>query len=207
MNIETQIKRGRKFDQVLDGARKVFMNTGYEGASVDMIAKTAGVSKATLYSYFPDKSILFVEVAKDECTRQAERSLTIEDMEAGPRTVLTQVGRNMVDFITSPFAQRVFRICVAESDRFPELGREFYQTGPARAHEMMTVYLSIAAGRGEMEIDDIDMAAMQFSQLCKAHLFDQLVFNVIDEASQADKDHVVSNAVETFLARYGTGRI
>ncbi|MEL6597866.1 MAG: helix-turn-helix domain-containing protein, partial [Pseudomonadota bacterium] len=59
----TQIKRGRKFDQVLDGARKIFMSDGYEGASVDDIAKAAEVSKATLYSYFPDKRLLFMEVA------------------------------------------------------------------------------------------------------------------------------------------------
>ena len=54
------IKRGRKFDQVLEGARTVFLRDGYSGASVDDIATEAGVSKATLYSYFPDKQILFI---------------------------------------------------------------------------------------------------------------------------------------------------
>ena len=52
------IKRGRKFDQVLEGARTVFMRDGFEGANVDDIAASAGVSKATLYSYFPDKRVL-----------------------------------------------------------------------------------------------------------------------------------------------------
>lgn len=52
-----QIKKGRKFDQVLEGARVVFMRDGFEGASVDDIAREAGVSKATLYSYVPDKQI------------------------------------------------------------------------------------------------------------------------------------------------------
>lgn len=60
------VKRGRKFDQVLEGARLVFLQDGYEGASVDDIARAAGVSKATLYSYFPDKRLLFMEVAKIE---------------------------------------------------------------------------------------------------------------------------------------------
>ncbi len=50
------VKRGRKFDQVLQGAREIFMSDGFEGASVDDIARAAGVSKATLYSYFPDNS-------------------------------------------------------------------------------------------------------------------------------------------------------
>ena len=65
------IRKGRKFDQVLDGARQVFLTDGFEGASVDEIARAANVSKATLYSYFPDKRLLFMEVATTECQRQA----------------------------------------------------------------------------------------------------------------------------------------
>ena len=73
MNAPHEIGRqGRKVAQVLEGARAVFMRDGFEGASVDEIAREAGVSKATLYSYFPDKRLLFMEVAKSECGRQAE---------------------------------------------------------------------------------------------------------------------------------------
>ena len=73
--INPEIKKGRKFDQVLDGARDVFLRDGFEGASVDDIARRAGVSKATLYSYFPDKRLLFSEVARVECNRQAQAAL------------------------------------------------------------------------------------------------------------------------------------
>jgi AcrR family transcriptional regulator len=63
------VRKGRKFDQVLTGARKVFMADGFEGASVDDIARAAEVSKATLYSYFPDKKLLlgdFLDIVKLE---------------------------------------------------------------------------------------------------------------------------------------------
>ena len=70
-----KIRKGRKFDQVLEGARAIFMRDGFEGASVDDIAREAGVSKATLYSYFPDKRLLFMEVAKAECNRQADEAV------------------------------------------------------------------------------------------------------------------------------------
>ena len=68
---QTKVRKGRKFDQVLAGARDVFMADGFEGASVDAIARVAGVSKATLYSYFPDKRLLFMEVAgsRPRCRR------------------------------------------------------------------------------------------------------------------------------------------
>ena len=70
---QTKVRKGRKFDQVLAGARDVFMADGFEGASVDAIARAAGVSKATLYSYFPDKRLLFMEVADTECARQSRQ--------------------------------------------------------------------------------------------------------------------------------------
>jgi TetR/AcrR family transcriptional repressor of mexJK operon len=65
MNAEAQIRKGRKFDQVIEGAKAVFLREGFEGASVDEIARDAGVSKATLYSYFPDKQHLFPRRARD----------------------------------------------------------------------------------------------------------------------------------------------
>jgi AcrR family transcriptional regulator len=197
------IRKGRKFDQVLEGARKVFMKDGFEGASVDEIARVAGVSKATLYSYFPDKRLLFMEVATSECQRQARDALDNIDMEAVPREVLTQTGLHFLRFITSDFGQRIFRICVAESDRFPELGQQFYNSGPAVFRAEMAAYFRRAEARGELRIADHRMAADQFGELCKADLWPRLIFGVARRVSDADIRRVVDNAVETFLARYG----
>ena len=69
---EAAARRSPKCAQVLEGARKVFMEHGYEGASVDEIARAAGTSKATLYSYFPDKRQLFAAVMQSQCSRQGE---------------------------------------------------------------------------------------------------------------------------------------
>ena len=197
------VRKGRKFDQVLNGARDVFMSDGFEGASVDEIARVANVSKATLYSYFPDKRLLFMEVARSECERQARDALDSIDMAAHPREVLTQTGLHFLRFITTEFGQRIFRICVAESDRFPELGQRFYASGPAVFREEMAAYFEQAVARGELAMDDPVMAADQFGELCKADIWPRLIFGVSKTASDEDIARVVENAVETFLARYG----
>lgn len=197
------IKRGRKFDQVLDGAREIFLSAGYEGASVDDIARAAGVSKATLYSYFSDKRLLFLEVAKQECCRHADLAMSSVDFAGPVREVLTVVGAQMVDFLTSDFGQNVFRLCVAESGRFPQLGREFYENGPLLVRGRLIGYFETAMARGELVIDDLPLAADQFHELCKADLFPRLVFALDREFSAAQKRRVVDGAVETFLARYG----
>ena len=199
-----QVKRGRKFDQVLAGAREIFMSDGFEGASVDDIARAAGVSKATLYSYFPDKRLLFMEVAKTECIRQAEAAVETIDMSLPVGTVLTEAAWQMVNFFTSNFGQRVFRLCVAESDRFPELGREFYKSGPALVRDRLITFMEVGISRNELKIDDLPLAADQFNELCKADLFLRLIFSVDTSFNDTQKERIVLGAVETFLARYAS---
>lgn len=203
--VEPLIRRGRKYGQVLDGARVVFLRDGFEAASVDEIARVAGVSKATLYAYFPDKRLLFMEVAKVECRRQAEATLELLDTEAPVAEVLTRAAERITAFTLSEFGQRVFRVCLAESDRFPGLGREFYDSGPRLARERLVSFLQAAVGRGELAIDDLELAADQFVQLCKALLHDRLIFGLSETAAPEAAARVVRGAVEMFMARYAAG--
>jgi len=196
-------RRRRKYDQVLEGARQVFMADGFEGASVDDIARVAAVSKATLYSYFPDKRLMFMEVATLECRRQANMAADAIDMNAPADQVLTRAAAGMIDFITSDFGHQMFRIAVAESERFPALGLAFYESGPKTIRQRLSDYFGLAIERGEMEIEDLALAADQFHVLVKADIFDQIVFNLKRSFTRAEKDRVISGAVTTFLARYG----
>ncbi len=188
---------------MLSGAREVFLRDGFEGASVDDIARQAGVSKATLYSYFPDKRLLFMEVASAQCRAQANDALMTMDLSAPPRIVLGQAGRMFLTFLFSDMGQRMFRICVAESDRFPEIGREFYQSGPMVMRHAVIEYLSAALARGELKIDDMALAADQFAELCKADLHPRLMFGIQSSVSDEEISRIVDGAVETFMARYG----
>ncbi|MDU8910768.1 TetR/AcrR family transcriptional regulator [Aestuariicoccus sp. MJ-SS9] len=196
------VRKGRKFDQVLEGAREIFMRDGFEGASVDDIARAAGVSKATLYSYFPDKRLLFMEVASAQCARQADEALMTIDLTNPPRQVLRQVAKTFLGFIFSDLGQRIFRVCVAESDRFPDLGRKFYNSGPMTMRRAVVGYLQASVTRGELRIDDFDLAADQFAELCKADLWPKLLFGLRDSFTEDEIDRVVDGAIETFMARY-----
>lgn len=203
----SEIKRGRKFDQVLQGARKVFLADGFEGASVDLIAKEAGVSKATLYSYFPDKGLLFMEVATCECQRQAEVAVSQVDPSRPVAEVLRQIGERMQSFMLSELGRGMFRICVAESGRFPELGQEFYKYGPRFVRDSIVPFLKGATSRGELEeIEDYELAAYQFMELCKAELWVKCLMGLEAEFTAERREKVIESAIEMFLARYGTGK-
>ncbi len=195
-------RTGRKFDQVVEGARQVFMADGFEGASVDEIARTAGVSKATLYSYFPDKALLFSEVARSECHRMADEAVQSVNLSGPIRDVLRVAANRVMRFLLSEFAQSMFRICLAERDRFPDIARAFYESGPEMGRKRLEQVLSLAVDRGELKIDNLSLAAEQFSDLAKTNLWLRAVLGVQSEFSDAEIETVVEAAVETFLARY-----
>lgn len=199
-----QIRRGRKFDQVLEGARTVFLRAGFEGASVDDIAREAGVSKATLYSYFPDKRLLFVEVAKTECKRQADEVVTIIESASMPvADVLRFAAERFIEYMSSDFGLQTYRLCVAESDRFPQLGHAFYHSGPELVRNRLVDYLRKAVARGELAIEDFDLAADQFAELCKVDIHTRLVFGICGNCVVHERGRVIEGAVSMFLARYG----
>ncbi|MFW2588472.1 TetR/AcrR family transcriptional regulator [Sagittula sp. SSi028] len=197
------VRKGRKYDQVISGAQDVFLRDGFEGASVDDIARSAGVSKATLYSYFPDKRLLFMECACLQCNELAQDALGSLDFSRPPREVLAIAAHKMIEFMLSDQGQQIFRICVAEAYRFPELGQEFYQSGPVVVHDALMSYLKIAQQRGEIVGDDLDLAADQFAELCKCDLWPKLLFRQQTEFSAAERNRIVDGALDTFMARYG----
>ncbi len=200
------VRKARKYDQVLAGARQVFLSQGFEGANVDDIARVAGVSKATLYSYFSDKRLLFLEVARTECRRQADDAEAKIAKGVPVREALMSVAHTLVDFFSSDFFLRIYRIFVAESERFPELGRAYYESGPLLGRARLNEYLRDAVARGELQIGDTELAADQFIELCKAAFFNRRIFCIENALSEVEKDRVVNGAVEMFLARHGVLR-
>ena len=197
------IKKGRKFDQVLDGARQVFMANGFEAASVDEIARAAGVSKATLYSYFPDKRLLFAEVARIESERQAQMSLNEIDLDGPPEDVLYHAGKSLMTFLTSRFGQQVVGLCFSEAHRFPELGCMFYDSGPGLVRNHFCQYLACASQSGKLNVDDPLLAADQFAELCKARIFTRMTCGVQTEFDADELELILRGAVKMFMARYG----
>ncbi len=197
-------RKGRKVAQVLQGAHDVFMVQGYEGANVDAIARAAGVSKATLYSYFPDKRALFAAVAQIACEEQTRLSLSFADYDGPFEEQLYKGCRSFMEFLYSPFGMQMFRTVMSEAARFPDFGREFWNSGPEMAHAQMVEAFKDAVEAGHLKpIDDYALAAETLSELCKIYLHPRLLLGVIDTVDPKDVDRVARHAVDMFMARYG----
>ncbi|MBF9035974.1 TetR family transcriptional regulator [Rhodobacterales bacterium HKCCE2091] len=202
MNADPQIKKGRKYGQVIAGAREVFLREGFEGASVDAIARDAGVSKATLYSYFPDKESLFHAVLNGVCNLQRTEGLGVALNATDVPSALRHIARAMITNQCSESNLALFRVCVGETQRFPELGRQFYETGPAEGLRQLAGYFRSPAAQEALDIVDPDAAADIFVRLCRTNLMIQRVLGVIDEPDEETVAAEAEAAVEIFLARF-----
>ena len=187
--------------QILDGARRVFLANGFDAASMNEIARGAGVSKGTLYVYFKSKEELFEAIVEAQCRQQGEQIFAL-DAAADIEIVLKRLGRDFSRFLTRPGGVSELRTVIAIADRMPELGSQFYLSGPALGISSLKAYLEDKVAAGVLEPHDCEVAAAQFIDSCASTTFKPMLFNHAGPPSDERVAHVVDMAVRAFLAAY-----
>ena len=173
------LRRGRpaagqdpvKRSQIIEGARRVFIDKGFEAASMNDITREAGVSKGTIYVYFANKEELFEALIEEERGTIFKNMYDMLDRADDLRQTLVKFGKVLSLKITSAKVIQAQRTVIGASDRIPDMGARFYERGPKRGHDKMVDFLNAAIERGLLKIDDVDLAAYQFTELCLAGLF------------------------------------
>jgi AcrR family transcriptional regulator len=188
--------------QILDGARKVFLNLGFDGASMGEIARACGVSKGTLYVYFADKNRLFEAIVEEESLEQGKIAFNL-DPARDAETTLREFGRAYVQVLCRPGGGSAIRTVMAIAERMPEVGRRFYEHVLDHTINRLAAYLRVHVKSGDLEINDCQLAATQFMQMCQASLFLPFVFQAAPAPSPERIDEVVDSATRMFLAAYG----
>ncbi len=192
-----------KSQDILEAARELFVAKGFEAASMDAVAKAAGVSKATVYAHYRSKNELFAAIVTQVSSRLTGEIRAVMNARLPLRQALTRIGLNFLVVLTDPERVRMFRMMVAEVDRFPELGRVFYRAGPEVMQDCLASYLEAEARHERLEIADYGLAARQFLSLIKADLHLRCLFEVDPAPSPAECRRMVEAAVELFLKAYG----
>jgi TetR/AcrR family transcriptional repressor of mexJK operon len=158
-----------KRDQILSGARRVFLRDGFAAASTDAIAAEARVSKRTLYVYYPSKEELFADVMRKLTIENPQmRGLeTMEEMSPGSeeelRRDLLELAQKIVTTMMQPDYLALLRTTIADTHRFPQLGGLFRATVPERALRSFAVFIERGRERGVVGTDvDGNAAARMF---------------------------------------------
>lgn len=154
---------------IIKGACRVFLEHGFGSANMDAVAAAARVSKMTVYRHFRSKEKLFAGVVRDMCDRIIDPALVAAMARLPLRAALRRFGRHMHDVIFAPETLGLHRIVVAESQRFPELGRLFYDSGPDGSIRALADYLAQHRRSPDLKIKDPRLAAEEFLELLRGY--------------------------------------
>jgi AcrR family transcriptional regulator len=152
-----------KVDAILAGAMQEFLTDGYAATTMDRVTEAAGVSKATVYSYFQDKEGLFTALIEKLTQQKYLAVYNPQDPQflAGePEIVLRRIANNILNNIAcSQESLNFIRLIIAESGRFPSLAQIFVRNLDKTGLQAITQYF---ATHPELQLPDAQVAARIF---------------------------------------------
>ena len=206
--MQTQIAKPRldrdaRRELILDVAQEVFLEEGFAAASMSTIAARLGGSKGTLYNYFKSKDELFAAYVERRCLWQQEEIFAIKSGEA-PEKALLRIGRSFLAHILNDVTLRnFFAVIAAESERAPEIGRIFYETGPRQGGERLAGFIAGLDAAGVLDVEgDPLVAAQHFLGLLQSPSFKGRLCNAIPPLTPAQIDAEAARGVRTFLKAF-----
>lgn len=170
-------KRGVAAQQaILDAALELFLETGYKSASMEAIARRAGVSKATLYGHFCGKEGLFhavIEGFSSRILRLFPEARACQDV----RQELTDFAERFSNAMISSEKVAWDRMIVAAVHQFPHLAKDYFAIGPQRGIQQVREFLRVQHEAGLLQVPDpVFSAEMLIGMLMGTKLYQGLLF-------------------------------
>lgn len=192
-----------KRQQIMEGARHIFLRDGFDGASIGDIVRAAGVSKGTVYAYFPSKEKLFEALVIEDRRKQAEALFTLDEDDRDVARVLRRLGQSFLEMLLAPSSLDFLRIVIGAAAKFPVIGKAYFEAGPCCGASRLGCYLERMANQGLLRIDDPELAARQFLDLCKTGIHLRLLLGQPEPPTADEIKRNLDSAVKVFLAAYG----
>jgi AcrR family transcriptional regulator len=189
-------------EAILAAAAIEFSEHGYEGASTSAISARAGGSKQTLYSYFPSKEELFIEVMDLALNRQVESAYAeLADETGNIVAALRKFGERYLQVRLLPECVTLINAAHGSAGR-SNVSQIVYQRGKTRGIEHVRSFLVTAMHAGKLRLADPKVAALHLFGLLDSELIEPILLRVREPASPEEITEVVSRAVSVFLAAY-----
>ena len=193
-----------KREQILDGAKRVFLRMGFDAASMNDITREAGVSKGTIYVYFENKEDLFVAMVEAERAAFLSSLRMVLANNENIETGLYQFGVTFLEHLTDEKVMTAMRTVLGVRERMPALCSRFFR-GPQNLRTVLHDYLERGVAAGTLEIDDLDLASGQFLDLASGSFFKFRLFGTMPEPPSRDEiDRVIRGAIRVFMAAYAS---
>ena len=150
-----------KTEAILDAAAELFGERGLS-ASMDLVARRAGVSKQTVYNRYGSKAELMRAIV-DRRVAEIVAPLLVPGADEHPEEALAGFGRGMIEAVLKPRGTALTRMTVQGAVDLPDLARAFYEAGPVTSRRRLARFLEIETAAGRMAVDDPALAAEFFA--------------------------------------------
>lgn len=187
---------------IVNAARKTFLSRGFDAASMDHIALTAGVSKRTVYNRFRSKEELFGAAITETC--QNLLPVNVDDIEASlePYELVLELSRQVVRGILQPEALSLRRIAAFEAERTPAIGQAFLEHGPQWMVDKYAPIMERLAEKGVFNITDARQAIWQLGALITEPLHTMVLMGAGPDNLEKAIDDQVNRGVAAFMKIY-----
>lgn len=191
-----------RIERLLDVAAETFLEMGYEGASVEEIARRANSSKQTLYSRYPSKADLFCAVIRRRSEAAFQVLADVTHSNEPVDKVLSRYAAILIFPLLDKAALRLLRVVIASAEAFPEVARGFWEVGPTRVHRILADFLRERMTRGELRRGDPMEAAYLFTALCTGRFWSQGLMGIRPGPSRSEVEAYTERLVRGFLGLY-----
>lgn len=187
---------------ILDAALTVFAAAGYSGTTMDVVAAEAGVTKPTLYSYFPSKESLFQAMMLEK--RDVMLDVFEHPSDQGMVGDLLVFAWAYADTVMRPEMLSLARLIIGEVSRFPEIGRAYQASGPDHLLRGIMRFLEAQRRSGRLAFDDAELAAQDLWGLILSAPRTQALYMPETQPDRATLDRYIRNGLRVFLKAYST---
>lgn len=188
----------QKQEQILQGAMRIFLTSGYATTSMDRVASEAGVSKQTIYSHFGDKKGLFTALIERVTIGRFRDLICCEPHLREPQALLRDLATTYLQKVAgNPEYLALLRVIVSESERFPELAKLFSETVIIRGRTLLVEYFN---ARPELNITDAEAVAHIFFGSLVSHVMFQDIMHG-RELMPMESDRLIHTLIDLILIR------
>jgi TetR/AcrR family transcriptional repressor of mexJK operon len=196
-------KSEAKAEAILDAATKLFLSQGFQGTSMDAVAKQAGVSKQTVYSHYANKEELFKAVITAKVSSYGfDETAMVEDEDL--RNTLLTVARSFVDLLFDPEVVAMHRVVIGEAASQPRIAELFFESGPLRTKASVCAFIQRQVDKGRLRIpaEQIRYASTQLLNMTVGIYQLQLLLGLRESLDEAELEPHLERVVDDFLTLY-----
>jgi AcrR family transcriptional regulator len=191
-------RRGdEKSEQIRSMAAELFLRRGYDSVSVDEIVRAVGGSKTNVYNHFRNKEGLFVAIVQGLCEDLLASFVTIDVSAFSLEEGLRSLALALLDVLLEDRHLAFQRLIIAETARFPALGRTWFEHGPETSRSIIAQFIEKQQRAGRLRRSNPHQAATLFHDMITFDLLHRAMLG--DKPSDDEIRHRIDTAIDAFL--------